>query len=65
MVSVADCSADRGKGIRAEGACMNRWREQYRLSRWMNEHADLVIALLVFLILAGFSLAMYLIDGVK
>ena len=44
---------------------MNRWREQYRLSRWMNEHADLVIALLVFLILAGFSLAMYLIDGVK
>ena len=44
---------------------MNRWHQDYRLQAWLHRHADLVIAITVFLILAGMSAAAYLLDGVK
>ena len=42
-----------------------RWKQDYRLSMWANKHAAEIIAVSVLVLLAGFSLAMYLIDGVK
>ena len=44
---------------------MNRWHQDYRLQAWLHRHADLVIAITVFLILALICGAAYLIDGVK
>ena len=44
---------------------MSRWHEEYRFHRWMHTHADAIIAVALFLILAVICGAAYLIDGVK